>query len=474
MPTSKIVKKVAEKAAKKSDDAHKIVEKLLPKTGDVVADDAARAALRADPKQYKAYLDNLDAAYGDKATRAREMGFGDETWYHGSNVPIDKFSKDWQGLNTGAKSAKKGFFFTSDPNTAEDYAEYANKIGTTKYSGKKRQAFRAINEETDKLVKQYGGYELIPDAELKKLKPLEKNLREITELDEIAQRTNANTMPKHIVEARLKNQNPLVHDYKGEVSRDVSFSDNLDSAVEDGKSGVIFKNTQDNLNNRVEDIAAVVEPNQIRSTNAAFDPRFGDSADILAFNPSANTPSAYVKNALSSIGNNAIAKKIVSGIKGALGSEALKPLRDAAGDTLQPVAAGLDAINAPRQELINKVVPQLDLKRGGDESFRESARSTLDLALPDALDLIPGGRAMKVAGKGADAAKIADKAIDAAKAADKAIDMNRTAKALKPVAGTGATVIVPTIQEIVEKRGPGTVKVIDGPTVKSGVVRLKP
>lgn len=56
----------------KSEAAKKILEKLLKKTGDVAADDAARAALRKNPEQYAEYLKALDTAYGPTEKRILE------------------------------------------------------------------------------------------------------------------------------------------------------------------------------------------------------------------------------------------------------------------------------------------------------------------------------------------------------------------------------------------------------------------
>lgn len=50
------------------------------------------------------------------------MMSANETWYHGSFSDFNKFSRRKRGDNTGANSAKEGFFFASNPEVAISYA----------------------------------------------------------------------------------------------------------------------------------------------------------------------------------------------------------------------------------------------------------------------------------------------------------------------------------------------------------------
>jgi hypothetical protein len=100
---------------------------------------------------------------------------------------------------------------------------------------------------------------------------------------------------QNVLPVRLRGDKSNIHvkDYEGQGYRDSTYADEMSAAQADNKSGVLFKNTFDpaDPHNRVEqDIAAVFEPNQVRSVNAAFDPRFKDSALLLA--GQAGTPQA--------------------------------------------------------------------------------------------------------------------------------------------------------------------------------------
>lgn len=274
------------------------------------------------------YLQALDEAYGNQDARAKAMGFGDKTWYHGTTVPIDEFQKEALGLSTGAQSAKKGFFFASDPSTASDYAELAREKGLIREGDKvttrtmsetadlhndlydkvrelaferdlklgniQRQIDRNVNTQSILERVKASGKDLdrIPDLE-EKLRQgeafIQKNRSEvdllsgqIKNIDDTVGSTGQNVLP-----VRLKGSADTLHvkNYKGQGYRDTTYSDEMQKAIDDGKEGVLFRNTYDpaDPNNKVkQNIAAVFEPQQIRSKFAAFDPRFKDSSKLLA------------------------------------------------------------------------------------------------------------------------------------------------------------------------------------------------
>jgi len=340
------------------------------------------------------YLKALDEVYGDRAKRAKDMGFGDKTWYHGSTVDIPAFKNDAKGLSTGAQSAKRGFFFADDPSTASDYADLAREKGviregdkvTTKWMSdsyeepdqlkywdvdRAKDAWREANERTDdylakkkaELAKNLADWDknksmpedsafyharkrddgsLTPLAEwidakkeaiskrynqfygsLKPATPQEISEKEKAFFEaykqyfntspEVAEKTHSiyldtkNLKEREILQRaaeagrdleRSTGQNVLpvklrpqegkkirAKNYGGTGYRDESYADIMQKAMDEGQGGVLFKNTYDpaDPNNRVlQNIAAVFEPNQIRSVNAAFDPRFKDSDLLLA------------------------------------------------------------------------------------------------------------------------------------------------------------------------------------------------
>jgi hypothetical protein len=350
------------------------LEKLLPSGLSDAEHIAARAAMT--PDQTEKYLGLLDKAYGPKESRAQALGFGSRDWYHGTTVPIDAFKDEAKGLSTGAQSAKKGFFFASDPSTASDYANLAHEKGVIREGDNVTTKLRSENyEEPERLsFTDYGDKKKIWNDLLTRKYQEEKRLKTLADWqkakddkapwlaqsaaregisvdDFIANRTQRIQNPiepaskKEILSAkqdyfdslkdfaatnpnasrflnidleiakgeekqaildaikhgddiqssggqqvgqyRLKGSPESIHvkNYKGEPYRDTTYSDEMAKAQEQGKNAVLFKNTYDPADpaNRVrQDIAAVFNPNQIRSTNAAFDPRYSKSANILA------------------------------------------------------------------------------------------------------------------------------------------------------------------------------------------------
>ncbi len=344
------------------------------------------------------YLNALDLIYGDQNTRAKSMGFGDRTWYHGTTAPIEQFEKEALGASTKAASANKGFFFAEDPSTAADYATLAAEKGVNRNQLNWRSAQKQANElqynlknkygfganayvegnytdlvdagDVDGLIKMgmspedanklvsdqtnatalYDSYrDSLPDN---KIRGLEKDIakkryershkgpneflerdyaRRIADTKEKLQQypedasflqprlerqtqqwndakygtispeelskldTDISGLQKTIEDLNISREqsvipvrlrgNPLVKNYKGQGYRDESYSDLMTKASEQGKDSVLLKNTYDpaDPSNRVkQDIAAVFEPEQVRSVNAAFDPRFKNSSKLIA------------------------------------------------------------------------------------------------------------------------------------------------------------------------------------------------
>lgn len=69
----------------------------------------------------------LDMSKEARMARAEKMGFDTATtYYHGTRGDISQFAKEAMGETTGAQSARKGFFFASEPDTAAQYAEISS------------------------------------------------------------------------------------------------------------------------------------------------------------------------------------------------------------------------------------------------------------------------------------------------------------------------------------------------------------
>lgn len=342
------------------------------------------SALTGDDRQN--YLSALDQVFGSRDQRAKDLGFGNRTWYHGTTVPIDEFKDEAKGLSTGAQSAKKGFFFAQDPSTASDYADLAREKGviregdtvTTKWQSENYDEPEKVSFQDVDAAKQnwYEAQQKTSDFLNSKKQELDKNMSSWDEArtnpdkfkwslqgrtgdqlademqqklqdrynrfygdatpstpDEIANAKQAyfdkmkdfnssnpdlankingiyletrnpeekellksaisagrdvdQSTGQNVVPVRLAGNKDTIHvkDYGGEGYRDTTYADEMSTAQENGKSGILFKNTEDPADpyNRVtQDIAAVFNPNQIRSVNAAFDPRFKDSSNLLA------------------------------------------------------------------------------------------------------------------------------------------------------------------------------------------------
>jgi len=314
------------------------------------------------------YLKALDEVYGDRAKRAKEMGFGKKTWFHGSSYDIEKFDPEFLGKSTNAGSAKQGFFFASDPRTASDYADlgrykgvvrpdvaekieskgmrysdvdelrnnWRHLLSTAESNKKYRNSIKGWekNKNADWVVSSAKREGLSPDEFVsQKIEKLKSYIRPIPKKQEVlnakkayedgwteyvsTENEMANKLSKHYIDGtygnkeeldlinrgleignernmaagqnvlpvRLKGK-PLVKDYEGQGYRDEKYADLMTSAKEKGHDSVLFKNTYDPADKFTdvenEDIAAVFEPNQIRSINAAYDPRFKDSPLLMA------------------------------------------------------------------------------------------------------------------------------------------------------------------------------------------------
>ena len=308
---------------------------VLQKTA---TEDAAMATLNPNNAISRAeYLKALDDAYGNVAARQKLTGFDSGDWYHGTTVPIDQFKNEALGLSTGAQSAKKGFFFAKDPSTASDYANLASEKGliregdkvTTRHlsetadlhneaydlardlSFQRDTALGNIQRATERLenskkvlnqrlsnlkegkIGSFTKEEYLSDLEELKNKIQQQEQfinsqrlsvddfsKQIKNIEDKIGSTGQNVLP-----VKLKGKNLRVKDYQGQGYRDTTYADEMNKALEHGNDAVVFKNTYDpaDPNNRIlQNIAAVFEPNQIRSKFAAFDPRHAKSSNLLA------------------------------------------------------------------------------------------------------------------------------------------------------------------------------------------------
>jgi len=237
-------------------------------------------------------LSNLPPQELARIDRAVNQGFNIDA-FHGTAGDITDFDPGLLGKTTDAPSARKAYFFSRDADTANSYAQYADaaelgRVTKEELSAqlqplldKLQQVDQQLASQRQKIMDSFGGYgpSHIPafdyDAHAKhdaimhraidndpKVKALEKEI-DNTKLQIDSQYQN-------IMPVKLRMTNPLVHDFKGEAYREVSYHDLIQTAKDKGHDGVIMKNTTDG--GPVTDIYAVFEPQQIRSRYATFEP----------------------------------------------------------------------------------------------------------------------------------------------------------------------------------------------------------
>lgn len=141
--------------------------------------------------------------------------------FHGTNLNFDDFSDEFLGGSTKARSAKKGFWFTSDEQVARGYGELANE------------------QYVDDLLQRSRQAEIEGDFELS-----EKLTREAEELEQSIDVTeNVNIMERYV-----DTSNFAEYDAKGArfVDTEDNLNDFIDKAKSEGKDGVKVKNFMDN------------------------------------------------------------------------------------------------------------------------------------------------------------------------------------------------------------------------------------
>ena len=261
----------------------------------------------------------------ERLSRAKQMGFDtSRVWYHSSKGhDIEAFDPALLGRNTGAKSATKGFFFTSDPKVAVSYGgserfmldsskpiydKYAADIVALKaemesalsiwnargqeeavwyarfYDGPKKkrispEAYRAARDAID--AKYDTEESRIANA---RYQELHKQVRELEQRMKNLE-TSGHISKAVVFPVFLKLVKPLIFDMHGDTYREVSYNDLLVSAKRGRRDGAIIKNTFDPGYRGAEapmcDIAVAFRPQQVRSVHASFDPDRPDSPNIM-------------------------------------------------------------------------------------------------------------------------------------------------------------------------------------------------
>lgn len=174
--------------------------------------------------------------------------------YHGTTTDIQEFDATMLGDNTGAGSAQEAFFFGGKPETANSYAENPSK------------AQEEANFDRALIVsKKFLAGEQLTETEQKVLAGMTKRAKEIDNgervfqalVDTAKQQTKNPTPARSMAQRfqpipqpnvqirRIRMNNPLVHDYKGSTTRDITYLQLIKNAKENGHDGVVMLNTYD-------------------------------------------------------------------------------------------------------------------------------------------------------------------------------------------------------------------------------------
>ena len=235
--------------------------------------------------------------------RAKAMGFNmDKQLYHGTKDALENgsFMNEYLGKTTYSQSSKKAHFFSDSPKSAEHYANISRPLWMRRDHDKLSNLLISTADEKSKLynylkdkgvIESQGFLKPIKLSETasdndkglfekyntlrEKENEISGKLKKIRNISLLEAETEGNV----IYPVRLKSDNILIKDFKGERIKPETYSDILNEAALLGKDGARILNTHDPL---PDNITAIFKPNHIRSTNAAFDPFKKYSSNILA------------------------------------------------------------------------------------------------------------------------------------------------------------------------------------------------
>ena len=158
--------------------------------------------------------------------------------YHGSAEPFTMFKNIFKGFNTGADSAKLGWYFTANKDVAATYAIHS--------APKEMQSIRSRLNVVESELRAEGIN--FNKMDVDENNPLvidrEALLDKWDDLDWDWMQNNTSA----IMEVNLIMKNPLTIDRMGEGWNDSDYEKALARAVKNGNDGVIFKNARDSMN----------------------------------------------------------------------------------------------------------------------------------------------------------------------------------------------------------------------------------
>jgi len=168
------------------------------------------------------------------------------------------------GSSTGAKDAKKGFYFSDSRLTAEAYMgrDY-------KYTPQEKQRLEqltkrngALQSELENIRSTYSSPSDAVLASRQLRNEYSQNLAEMRSIDENVKTQKSGTL----LDVYLNIEDPLTFDFKRNPYDEDTQSRIIDEALNSGNDGVIFKNMMDDPESRrVSDIYVAFTPEQIKS-----------------------------------------------------------------------------------------------------------------------------------------------------------------------------------------------------------------
>lgn len=162
--------------------------------------------------------------------------------YHGTKGDIESFDPARLGKATGAKSAEMGFFFADDPRVSQTYAFMMDVVFNS--DGTIGKKYAPLENATASVVKT--AQELRRELEANGDSPMARELRKTLAMDQewVDHMARGKSGP-NILPVYLSIQNPLIYDQRGKGYRETTYADLLQQAKDEGRDGLIIKNTKD-------------------------------------------------------------------------------------------------------------------------------------------------------------------------------------------------------------------------------------
>ncbi len=267
--------------------------------------DTVEKATSLTPEAKVLYFKALDKVYGPREFRARDMGFGKDIWFHGTdrNSDIKQFDLEKLGSHTGEGTTKDRFWFSDNPEVAAIFAKSADTLKTfQKYNNVEDAIWRRqadIYSSIEKHVKDKGLG--LDQSQVKKIfqdPMLRRAMKKSGELSDEQITLLKEYDDLGIIEgAKRADKKRAAEDSHGKIIPVRIRDGNIPE--KDMAGAVWMKNANDipegevKLKNFYEDAGpesgtpigtsvGVLNPSKIRSVNAAFDPRFKKSSNIMA------------------------------------------------------------------------------------------------------------------------------------------------------------------------------------------------